>query len=252
MKTWVLLRGLARESRHWGSFPARLERQLPVGDTVVALDLPGNGGLCREESPWSVDGMVRAARMQLVAAGLRPPYVLVALSLGGMVAVEWAARAPQELEACILINSSVGSLSPFWQRMQPRAYGTVLRSLLPGPLVARERAVYAMTSARPPDPAVLAQWVAYAGSRPVSAGNALRQMVAAARFRTDGPPTVPTLVLTSRGDRLVSPACSRAMAAAWKLGLREHPSAGHDLPLDDPDWVVEQVARWWPEYFVRP
>ena len=178
--------------------------------------------------------------------------MLVALSLGGMVALEWSARARQELEACVLINSSVASLSPFWRRMQPRAYGTVLRSLLPGPARARERAVCALTSARPPDPAVLAQWVDYAGSQPVSAGNALRQLVAAARFRAPAQPAVPMLVLASRGDRLVSPECSRAMARAWQVTLREHPSAGHDLPLDDPAWVVEQVARWWPVHVARP
>ena len=251
MSTWVLLRGLAREARHWGAFPALLERQLPMGDQVIALDLPGNGALWREASPASVAGMVAAVRAQLVARAHPPPYVLVALSLGGMVALEWAARAREELEACILINSSVASLSPFWRRMQPRAYGTVLRSLLPGPAQQRERAVLALTSARPPDPAVLAQWVDYARKQPVSAGNALRQLVAAARFHAPAELAVPTLVLASRGDRLVSPECSRAMASAWRVALREHPSAGHDLPLDDPAWVVEQVTRWWPVHVVR-
>jgi pimeloyl-ACP methyl ester carboxylesterase len=250
--TWVLLRGLAREARHWGTFAALLERQLPMGDQVLALDLPGNGSLWREASPASVSGMVDAARAQLLARACRPPCVLVALSLGGMVALEWAQRARDEVEACVLVNSSAARLSPFWQRMQPRAYGTVLRSLLPGPVHARERAVLALTSARPPDPAVLAQWVDYAASQPVAAGNALRQLVAAARFRAPAQLAVPTLLLASRGDRLVSPECSRAMAKAWRAALREHPSAGHDLPLDEPAWVVDQIARWWPAHFVRP
>jgi len=252
MRTWVLLRGLARESRHWGTFPQLLKRRLPEGDEVLALDLPGNGRLWREASPWSVAGLVDAARAQLQARGLRPPYVLVTLSLGGMVALEWAARSPGEIEACILINSSARGLSPFWQRMQPRCYGAVLRSLLPGPRAVRERAVYTMTSARAPDDAVLALWVGYAKSQPVAAANVLRQLVAAARFRAPALLRVPALVLASRGDRLVAPECSRALARAWRLALREHPDAGHDLPLDDPDWVLEQIARWWPEHVVRP
>jgi pimeloyl-ACP methyl ester carboxylesterase len=251
MRTWVLLRGLARESRHWGAFPTVLDRHLPVGDVVVAPDLPGNGRLWREASSWSVEGSVAAVRAQLQAQGFRPPYVLVALSLGGMVALEWAAQARDELEACILINTSVASLSPFWQRMQPRCYPIVLRSLLPGRVAERERAVYAMTSARPLDAGVIDRWVDYAESQPVSPANALRQLVAAARYRASGPLRVPALVLASQGDRLVSPECSRAIARAWRLPLREHPTAGHDLPLDDPGWVVEQVARWWPEHFVR-
>jgi len=252
MKTWVLLRGLARESRHWDGFPALLEQRLPVGDRVVALDLPGNGRLWREASPWSVERLVDALRTQLLAQGHRPPYVLVALSLGGMVAIEWAVQAREEIDACILLNTSVGRFSPFWRRMQPRCYPVLLRSLLPGPVTARERAVHALTSARPPDDAVLRRWVAYARSQPVSAANAVRQLVAAARFRAPAQLPVPALVLASRGDRLVSPECSRALARAWKLPLREHPTAGHDLPLDDPVWIVEQVARWWPEHFVRP
>lgn len=252
MRTWVLLRGLARESRHWGGFAALLEQRLPVGDVVLAPDLPGNGRLWRATSPASVAGLVDAVRAELVAQGHGPPYVLVAMSLGGMVALEWAAFAPRELDACILLNTSAGGLSPFWQRMQPRWYPTLLRSLLPAPLALRERAVYAMTSTRPPDAAVLARWVGYAQSHPVSAGNALRQLVAAARFRAPPQLRLPGLVLVSRGDRLVDPACSHAIARAWNLPLREHPSAGHDLPLDDAEWVVDQIARWWPEHFVRP
>lgn len=251
MSTWVLLRGLTREARHWGGFSALLESRIPVGDAVLALDLPGNGTQWREASPWSVAAMMASAREQLAARALPPPYVLVSLSLGGMVALEWAAVAPGELEACVLVNSSVRGLSPFWQRLQPACYGTLLRSLLAGTAAARERAVYAMTSTRAPDAALIAAWVAYAESRPVSAGNALRQLVAAARFRAPARLQVPALVLASRGDRLVSPACSRAMALAWGADLREHPSAGHDLPLDDPQWIVEQVARWWPAHFLR-
>lgn len=250
MRTWVLLRGLAREARHWGDFPALLERRLPMGEHVVALDLPGNGSLCAARSPWSVGGMVRSARDQLLMRGISPPYVLVALSLGGMVAMEWAATAPQELDACVLLNTSAARVSPFWQRLQPRSYGLLLRSMLPVGTAAREGAVHAMTSARPTDAAVLARWIAYAQSRPVTLGNAVRQLAAAARFRPPATLPVPALVLASRGDRLVSPECSRALARAWRLPLREHPDAGHDLPLDDPAWVVEQVARWWPAHFV--
>jgi len=39
---WVLLRGLMREQRHWGAFPATLARALP-GAAILTPDLPGNG-----------------------------------------------------------------------------------------------------------------------------------------------------------------------------------------------------------------
>ena len=42
MTTWVFLRGLVRERRHWGKFPADFQRECPDAD-IVTLDLPGNG-----------------------------------------------------------------------------------------------------------------------------------------------------------------------------------------------------------------
>ncbi len=245
MSTWVLLRGLGREARHWGDFPRVLEQQLPLEDGVMTLDLPGNGRRWRERSPLDVAAMVDAARAELAERSVHPPYVLVALSLGGMVAAEWAARVPAEVDACVLINSSVGSFSRFWERLQPRSYAALLACVLPGAHATRERAVLAMTSAREPDPQLVSQWVSHARSKPVSSLNLVRQLVAAWRFRAPAAMPVPTLVLASRGDRLVSPDCSRAIAREWKLPLREHPDAGHDLPLDDPGWVARQIAGWY-------
>lgn len=245
MTTWVLLRGLARESRHWGDFPALLRQSLPRGDTVLAMDLPGNGSRWRERSPSSVAGMLAAVRAVLARRQQAGPFIVVGLSLGGMVAMHWAACAPRELEGCVLINSSTRGFAPPWQRLQPRAWGPLLAWLLTGGSAEeRERRVWRLTSARPPDDHVLAQWVSHAGSAPVAHGNVLRQLLAAWRFRAPRSVPLPALLLSSGGDRLVSPRCSAALSAAWCAPLRVHPHAGHDLPLDAPDWVVRQVLRW--------
>ena len=90
--SWVLLRGLTREARHWGDFADQLARALPPSSPgatrVLALDLPGNGVFHQEASPASVAAMADFARAQLQARGLPPPYRLVAMSLGGMVAAD--------------------------------------------------------------------------------------------------------------------------------------------------------------------
>jgi hypothetical protein len=44
-----------------------------------------------------------------------------------------------------------------------------------------------------------------------------------------------------RQDVLVSPQCSATLAHRWQVELRIHPDAGHDLPLDDPAWVIQQT-----------
>jgi len=51
------------------------------------------------------------------------------------------------------------------------------------------------------------------------------------------------LVLTSAHDGLVDTRCSLALARAWRCDIESHPWAGHDLPLDDAAWVIDQVRR---------
>jgi pimeloyl-ACP methyl ester carboxylesterase len=243
-----LLRGLAREAGHWGGFTQYLAGRLNADDKLIALDLPGNGALHTSVSPASVPAMAAAARQGLAARGVRPPYVLVAMSLGGMVALQWAHEFADEVAGCVLINTSLRGYSPFWKRLRPRHYARLCRLLLPGlPALAREREVLAMTSGDPQRHAAMpAQWAAIEQQRPVSRGNMLRQLAAAAFFSP--PPTrpqVPMLLLASAGDGLVSPSCSQRLASCWSVPIRMHPDAGHDLPLDDPDWVVRQVVGWW-------
>lgn len=245
MTTWILLRGLAREARHWGGLPARLQAALPPGDQVLALDLPGNGARWRDRSPVRLQAMLDAVRADLGARGAPPPYAVVAVSLAGMVAMRWAATRADELRACVLINSSAGGISPPWERLQPSAGAALLRAALPGvPAAVREVAIWRLTSARAPDAQVLAQWTTWATQRPTRRVNALRQLVGATLFRPPEILAVPTLVLCSAGDRLVHPHCSYALARRWNLPLREHPWSGHDLPLDAPQWVVQQVVAW--------
>jgi pimeloyl-ACP methyl ester carboxylesterase len=246
MTTWVLLRGLAREARHWGGMPDGLRRALPASDAVVALDLPGNGALYQERSPDRVEEMVAAARLAVARLPFQPPYVLVALSLGGMVALRWALEQPAEVAGCVLINSSLGRFSPFWHRLRPGSYGVLLALLAPGRQPQdREGLILRLTSNLPLSAATQHAWAEFARGAPVSRANMLRQLIAAARFRAPAAaPGVPMLLLASERDRLVSVACSRAIARHWPAPLRIHPSAGHDLPLDDPQWLIEQVTAW--------
>lgn len=248
MSTWVFLRGLTRESRHWGEFPAIFGERFP-GARIHALDLPGNGKLHAETSPGFVEEMAEHCRRQLLGQGIDPPYHLLALSLGAMVAVAWAARHPGEIHGCVLVNTSLRPFSPFYQRLRPGTYISLLRLLMQGhDAEARERAILGLTSRRGgQSAAVLADWVAYRREYPVSSRNALRQLLAAARYRAPRTrPACPILLLASHRDALVDPLCSRRLARQWQTELVEHPSAGHDLPLDDGAWVAAQVGRWLP------
>ena len=247
MTTWVLLRGWAREARHWGAFPEALQQRLGPQGRVLALDLPGNGLRGGERSPVHLGQAVETLRRELHGRGAHGPFIVVALSLGGMAAMHWACAYPRELRGCALLNTSAGKLAPFWRRLRPSSYPRLLGVLRPGlQALQRERRILALTSnLRGADDAIAQQWAAYADQRPVALSNALRQLLAAVRFRVPAAaPQVPLLLLASERDELVSVQCSRALASLWDAPLRLHPQAGHDLPLDAPDWVIAKLLDW--------
>ena len=244
MASWIFLRGLTREAGHWGHFVGQFQQAMPA-DSVALLDLPGNGALNQHLSPCRVQDMVVHCRAQLTQRMLEPPYHVLAMSLGAMVSVCWAHLHPQEVAAQVLINTSMRPFNPFYQRLLPANYRTLLRlALLGASPQAWERAILRMTSNHG-DVSTVQTWLALRQAHPVTRSNALRQLLAAARFHApQNRPETPTLLLASVHDHLVSAECSRTLAKRWSCDLRTHPSAGHDLPLDDGPWVAAQVRCW--------
>ncbi len=244
MNTWILLRGLARETRHWGRFQAQWLEVFPE-TRLVAIDLPGTGELNTATCPMSIGETALQCRREAARMGISPPYNLLAMSMGAMVAAAWAQNHPREVKACVLINTSFGSFSPLHHRMRPRAWLTLLRFLLTPSAAGREQIVLHLTSSLgEPAENLIQDWVAIRKSRPVRIGNALRQLIAAARFNAPSAAPARTLLLASSGDRLVNPNCSADIARRWNCTIAMHPSAGHDLPLDDGPWIAEQVQDW--------
>lgn len=241
---WVLLRGLTREAGHWGAFVPALQARSAA--PVICLDLPGAGALHAEACPAQLGQITERCRVQLDALGVAGPVRLLGLSLGGMVAADWAARHPQQVAQAVLVNSSAAGLSPLPQRLQPRHWPLALGLLARWGSPAAERQVLAMSSRQDPLPAdVAAQWAQLQRERPVQRRNALRQLWAAAHYRLPArPPALPVLVVRSLGDQLVDPACSLAIARHWGCAMQQHPSAGHDLALDAPGWLADTVQAW--------
>ncbi|APA88408.1 alpha/beta hydrolase [Paraburkholderia sprentiae WSM5005] len=266
MSTWILLRGLTRETRHWGRLPAALHEtlgQLPAdclreatatatamsatGLRLLLLDLPGNGEYARRRAPASVAGMVAFVRHAALETGVPGPYNVVAMSLGGMVATDWAQRHPGEIERLVLINTSMRPFSRPHQRLRPSSWPGLLGVAAHwGDAAEAESGIHRITCNNVDTlGADLTAWTAIRRSAPVSRANALRQLWAAARFSAgSAAPCCARLILSSRADGLVNPVCSAKLAAAWGAPHREHPWAGHDLPHDDPAWTAEQIRAW--------
>ncbi|WP_133646040.1 alpha/beta fold hydrolase [Paraburkholderia flava] len=246
MSTWILLRGLTREVRHWGPLPALLRDTAGVGE-VLRIDLPGNGVFAQLRSPADVARTVGFVRLAALQSGAPGPYRLFAMSLGGMVATAWAQQYPREIERLVLINTSMRPFSRVTERLRPRAWPTLLHVALQWRNApAAEEAIHRLTCNRHDTWARdLAEWIAIREHAPVSRINALSQLWAAARFSASAtPPGCPTLVLSSDADQLVNPVCSAKLATAWDAPHIRHPWAGHDLPHDDAEWVVRAVTSW--------
>lgn len=239
---WILLRGLTREQAHWGDLPQRLSDAMP-GHQFHAVDLPGTGVHYRERSPASMAAI--RARVRRQVAHIPGPYGLIGLSMGGMVALDWAQHAEVgEIQQLVLINTSSG-FSPPWQRMKPSALPKILRLFVTRDLFRREAAILALTSNRPVPLETIKCWYRIQRQRPVDAITALRQLAAAARYRPAAKRPLPdALILASEGDRIVASDCSATLSQRWQWTLHLHPWAGHDLVLDDPHWLVDSVADY--------
>lgn len=242
---WILLRGLTREQSHWGSFPHRLEEAFP-GHQFHLVDLPGTGVHFKDSSPDRIAEIREKVRRSV--GHIPAPYNLIALSMGGMVALDWAQHVTEgEIQNLVLINTSSGFSLP-WRRMRPGAWPRIVRLLTRRELFDREVDILRLTSNRPVDLDAMKHWYSIQRQRPVSYANAYAQMKAAMAYKPLPQRPLPNaLVLASKGDRIVHWSCSKVFEQRWQWTLKVHSSAGHDLPMDDPEWVIQQIKNWLPK-----
>jgi pimeloyl-ACP methyl ester carboxylesterase len=244
-KHFFLFRGLIREAMHWADFPDTLQEQFP-GCSVTTIDIPGAGAFYQQSSPLSVKKMVEKMRqiyLEKFQQGQEP--ILVAISLGGMIAAQWMKDHPADFEKAILINTSYGGISPVFKRLKPRAFTYLLKVPL---LKGRDKEAHILklvTNHAHIFDKTLHLWDEIQKQRPVSLKNTFRQLVAGGTFRIGNfKPTIPVLILASTNDRMVSVDCSRSISKSWNAPIYEHPTAGHDLTGDDPEWVARKVIEF--------
>lgn len=239
--TVLLLRGLSREQCHWGAFLPLLSQQL--NQAVLCFDFAGCGALYRQQSPATIQGLCQSVRAQWLTQRSNQAQVhLVAMSLGGMLALDWALNWPDEVASISLINSSARPLSPFYQRLRWQAWLALAKLVSAGP-TRRERHIMTLTSAIGSE-LILKQWQRWQQQRPVSHANMLRQLYAASRFYLPAAPQCPVLVLSSVQDLLVAPHCSTALAQFCQATHIQHDWAGHDIALDDPQWLSAKISAF--------
>ena len=237
---FVLIRGILREARHWGEFPELLQKQYPDA-LILTPDIPGNGSLSHLTSPNTIAGMTDALRSQIPE---HIPLHLVGLSMGGMIAIDWMARYPEQISSAILINTSLSNFSPFYQRLRWQIYPRAI-SLIFTAKHKREPVILALTSNnRAHDRELIKDWQRWQHEHPVSGISAINQLLASSIFTLHTIPDPPILIISSTADRLVDYRCSIKLQQNWHKDYQQHDVAGHDLPLDEPHWLLAVIGQW--------
>lgn len=244
MKEWVLIRGMMSEPFHWWDFLPQLQQAFPQHHFHLP-HVQGTGPTGLKLTSQSVDENLKYLRQQ-IKSSTRQPRILLGFSLGGMLALEWAYRHPEEVDAVVLINCSLNG-SRFYHRMTPFAFKHIFKMSREKNPLRRDEMSLEMTTNLPPERIreLAPHWSKRSEEFPVSPLNFFTQLALGTRISLrPQPPAAPVLILSSGKDRVVHPQCSQDIARAWKMPLHVHEEAGHDLTLYDPQWVVEKLKAW--------
>jgi len=224
----LLVHAFPVDARMW-------EAQRAIGPTVVAPDLPGFGAAPMGGEVLTMADAAEHCLAAVDAAGL-DRVVVCGLSMGGDVTFELWRRAPERIAGLLLANTRAGADTPeaadgrraLAERL--RTEGNVLADA-PPPLLAADAPETLQERVR--------GWVA--DQAPAAIAAAALGMAERPDSTPDLPGiTVPTLVLTSEGDRLIAAEHTTPMADAIPgARLEVLPGVGHLTSVEAPERFSE-------------
>lgn len=240
---WIFLRGLTRGNIHWGAFPELFLAANP-GAQVEYLEIPGNGFLSDQLTPTDPEEVIKFLRSISELAQSNATYHLCGISLGGMVALKWAQMYPDLVESVTVINTSLSQYSSIFQRLMPANYAKLLSALFNNVADEQEETILRITSNKfEQNKKYLDSFARFASEHKVTRSNFLRQLILAKNIHFHQFPDIKLNVLSAAKDRLVHSSCSGEIAKGLKGKLVIHPTSGHDLPLDEPEWLIKQLMK---------
>lgn len=240
---WIFLRGLTRGNIHWGDFPAMFLAKNPDAE-VEYLEIPGNGLLSFEVTPLDPKFLIDLLKRKSHLARSNSTYHLCGISLGGMVALKWAELYPESIESVSVINSSLSQCSAFNKRLSPSNYLPLVKAIFEYDRYLQEEKILKLTSnSFEKNKKYLSSYAEFAVKHKVSTTNLVRQLILANNIQLQKFPKIKLKIFSSAQDRLVHSSCSVAIAKELSGRLSIHSTAGHDLPLDEPEWLIEQLLK---------
>lgn len=240
----LLLRGLARQVKHWGKFPKELYEATQMN--VTCIDLPGVGVFSEHKSPSTVELITEHVRKEWLKQKQNHTqrWAIVAHSLGGMIALDWSSRYPNDFEKTFLINTS-SKLSLPWERLNYKSLPILLKILVNKNSPSRESYIWKLICNTPPNQQIIKEWQRLEKENPIKINTLKNQLIAASRFFPKNISNDKRLLfLLSEKDYMVNAKCTYQLHNFYKNSqLETHPSAGHDLACDDPQWLIDKLKK---------
>ncbi|MEU6151925.1 alpha/beta fold hydrolase [Actinosynnema sp. NPDC047251] len=201
---------------------------------VYSVDFPGSGATPRADGPLELDDLAD----RLVAAAGEERFAVVGYSMGCAVAVRAALRYPERVTGLVLtagfarIDDATRARTEQWRRL-----------LAAGDRAALARFVMSVVLGEPFHRSMTAEQVEgfleiVAMTTPVGVDEQV-ELVQRIDLTPELPDVrVPTLVIATKHDRLITPACTRALADAIPGARWAELDSGHAPALEAPaEWV---------------
>jgi pimeloyl-ACP methyl ester carboxylesterase len=234
--TLVLLHGYTGHARSWDAFAAAMTDRY----RVLAFDQRGHG-----ESAWAGDygiGEMAADLEAFVAALDLSRFALLGLSMGGMVAMDYAGRRPRELAALVIVDIAPEIVASGAGRIQEGQKTSDV-------FASREEAFAAARAANPVPPEAHhrhrvdhslmrtedGRWT-WRYDRALRNPAALGRRDPQAGWRSCADIAAPTLIIRGENSDILSPDLAERMVETIPdARLVTVAGSGHAVPLDAPD-----------------
>jgi 2-succinyl-6-hydroxy-2,4-cyclohexadiene-1-carboxylate synthase len=233
----VLLHGFGGTHRAWDGVRTHLhpERYRPV-----ALDLPGHGEQADCETPITF-----AACVDHVLARAPERFALCGYSMGGRIALLLALAAPERVLELVLVSTTAGIEDAREGEQRRAADGVLADELEAGPFedfIERWR-TQALFADEPPEVGALAR-EDQRRNRPEALAAALRGIGTGEMEPLWGRLAelqMPVAVLVGDRDAKFRALGERMAGLPANARLLVGPG-GHNLPLESPEWVAQQIS----------
>ena len=181
MINFYLLRGMSRESAHWGCFQNTLEMHFP-GQTIVQMDLPGFGQLNNINSPKNMEDIIKVLKTSYYVNS-ESINILIASSFAANVALKWGSQHAQDFHGLILLSPSIKGICTFTERVQPRSWFNGFMILFhPSEMYREKKLLQINMNQKEMQHELLQEWKHIRRIRPFKHKNVIRQILIAKNF----------------------------------------------------------------------